>query len=777
MFNETLYFHLKKISQDELEQTVIKLSLYDHNSLSFDSFLGCFTIDAAYIYQMNSDHELYRRWVALSDTTDKTEGVKGYLKVTVNVLGPDDKPPVHNEQKDKQDNVEDEDESIFSPGRIEKQGMLVKFNWYVAEDLPQLDRIYAKCDSYIKVTFAGVTNQTNVVNNRDHPKFDTQLQMPVMLPWMNRKIVCEVWDENIGYDERVATFTIPFPQKEEDMVKTSARWANLYGPLPHTSGEKAEYMTRFPDSGKYQILMVYIATYYRGRVLYSLDYERQDEPKNKRVRIKYEDEENPRPYPDSWNYILRVDLYDGFDLPEESTLDKTARVFITIGPERIRSEKAPVINNTCIWNQSYPDLVFRSPYDVDQMPDIIVYLSESIEIGESVSFVRIPVRDVLYRDDDEETTKVKQYTLIEDLSRNKLHDEEFPGILNMRITIYEDDPPPRELDQMPSFEDLQNLYQEYVLRVYLFMGRDLPAADENGLSDPFIIVKWAGESRESKVKNQTLNPGWFQTLEMTVKIPQIGTEEMPKPSVSLLWYDRDSFGRKDLLGRTIMTIDGSNASFRQNGDDYHYVSYKYADWYKLHFDALNEDKGYILAGYGLMTVEDARRCPPISIIPQTLPCNLNIVWIGWRDIIDSMSFVPIKRLSWTFDISGDSKEPIETNKHLVSFNSWNLSEIISVPVDIPIDPLFSPVLSVYIYDHALGLIGTRLIGMCHIPLNRYVKIALKQMLEYKREGRIAKFFHVDWKPGNQNNAIIFDIEEQKDKNDRRNLGKQKAKIK
>ena len=74
-----------------------------------------------------------------------------------------------------------------------------------------------------------------------------------------------------------------------------------------------------------------------------------------------------------------------------------------------------------------------------------------------------------------------------------------------------------------------------------------------------------------------------------------------------------------------MTIDGSNASFRQNGDDYHYVSYKYADWYKLHFDALNEDKGYILAGYGLMTVEDARRCPPISIIPQTLPCNLNIV--------------------------------------------------------------------------------------------------------------------------------------------------------
>ena len=46
-----------------------------------------------------------------------------------------------------------------------------------------------------------------------------------------------------------------FPPAEE-RKKTKPRWVNLYGPLPGVTGEKADYMTKFSDSG----------TYYRGRV-------------------------------------------------------------------------------------------------------------------------------------------------------------------------------------------------------------------------------------------------------------------------------------------------------------------------------------------------------------------------------------------------------------------------------------------------------------------------------------------------------------------------------
>ena len=130
VFNETLYFHLKGTSQSELEQTVITLSLYDHNSFAFDSFLGRFTVDAAYIYQMNDDHELYRRWVCLTDTSDATEGIKGYLRVTINVLGPGDRPPVHDAKRDELEKEKGGVQDIFSPGHVERQGLLVKFNAY-----------------------------------------------------------------------------------------------------------------------------------------------------------------------------------------------------------------------------------------------------------------------------------------------------------------------------------------------------------------------------------------------------------------------------------------------------------------------------------------------------------------------------------------------------------------------------------------------------------------------------------------------------------------------
>lgn len=69
---------------------------------------------------MNSDHELYRKWVILTDTTDATEGVKGYLRVTINVLGPGDRPPVHNAQKDLKNVDDDGQDNIFSAGHVDK---------------------------------------------------------------------------------------------------------------------------------------------------------------------------------------------------------------------------------------------------------------------------------------------------------------------------------------------------------------------------------------------------------------------------------------------------------------------------------------------------------------------------------------------------------------------------------------------------------------------------------------------------------------------------------
>lgn len=54
------------------------------------------------------------------------------------------------------------------------------------------------------------------------------------------------------------------------------------------------------------------------------------------------------------------------------------------------------------------------------------------------------------------------------------------------------------------------------------MGRDFPAADETGASDPFIIARCQGKKTKTKVKYETLNPGFFETIEMVVSLPPIG---------------------------------------------------------------------------------------------------------------------------------------------------------------------------------------------------------------------------------------------------------------
>ena len=55
---------------------------------------------------------------------------------------------------------------------------------------------------------------------------------------------------------------------------------------------------------------------------------------------------------------------------------------------------------------------------------------------------------------------------------------------------------------------------EFILRAHMFQARGLVAADDTGLSDPFVKVIFADKVATSLVVNETLNPNWDQTLEL-----------------------------------------------------------------------------------------------------------------------------------------------------------------------------------------------------------------------------------------------------------------------
>ena len=90
------------------------------------------------------------------------------------------------------------------------------------------------------------------------------------------------------------------------------------------------------------------------------------------------------------------------------------------------------------------------------------------------------------------------------------------------------------------------------------MGRDFPPADETGAADPFVVARCQGRKQTTKTKYETLNPGFFETLEMVVPLPPIGDADYPKPGISLLIYDEDPGflgAKKDLLGRVWIDLE------------------------------------------------------------------------------------------------------------------------------------------------------------------------------------------------------------------------------
>src|SRR5689334_2721713 len=118
---------------------MIKISLMDHDFIGSNNLLGTFNVDVSYIYKMNKDHELFKMWLVMIDMTDETQSINAFLKVSINVLGPGDKPPIHDPSKDLKNKDDAGVSKLFTPGRVKMSGHIVKLSIYKCENLAPVD--------------------------------------------------------------------------------------------------------------------------------------------------------------------------------------------------------------------------------------------------------------------------------------------------------------------------------------------------------------------------------------------------------------------------------------------------------------------------------------------------------------------------------------------------------------------------------------------------------------------------------------------------------------
>ncbi|NXG38049.1 DYSF protein, partial [Dromaius novaehollandiae] len=90
-FDETFFFNVFE-SPAELFDAPIFITVVDSRSFRTDSVIGEFRLILHFFSP--SEHAFLRKWLLLSDPEDFSAGAKGYLKVSLFVLGPGDEAPV-----------------------------------------------------------------------------------------------------------------------------------------------------------------------------------------------------------------------------------------------------------------------------------------------------------------------------------------------------------------------------------------------------------------------------------------------------------------------------------------------------------------------------------------------------------------------------------------------------------------------------------------------------------------------------------------------------------
>uniref|UniRef100_A0A8B9P4B0 Myoferlin n=1 Tax=Apteryx owenii TaxID=8824 RepID=A0A8B9P4B0_APTOW len=272
--------------------------VYDSHSLRADCLMGEFKVFVCFIL----GHAVMRKWLLLSDPEDTNSGAKGYMKVSMFVLGTGDEPPV------KRDNESDDVESnLLLPAGIALRWVTFLLKIYRAEDIPQMDDAFAQT---VKEIFGGEADKKNLVDPFVEVSFagkKNRIHMPTFIfklfPSMCEKIKLAVVDwDRLTKNDVVGTTYLSLSKIAssggENLKKcgwdvfllastgdTEVGFLPTFGPCYlNFYGSPREY-TGFPDPYDELNFGKGEGVAYRGRILVELSTVLESKPVNKKLEM------------------------------------------------------------------------------------------------------------------------------------------------------------------------------------------------------------------------------------------------------------------------------------------------------------------------------------------------------------------------------------------------------------------------------------------------------------------------------------------------------------
>ncbi|KAK0154254.1 Myoferlin [Merluccius polli] len=207
-FDEVFFYNVHMLPSELFDQN-INIRVYDSFSLRADALMGEFMVDIGYVYDEPA-HCVMRKWLLLNDPEDTASGAKGYLKVSIFIVGAGDEPPGETaEAGGEEDDIES---NLLLPAGLTLRWATLSLKVFRAEDVPQMDDAFLQTikgifgesggkknlvDPFLEASFAGKKLCTKVMEKNANPEWNQVLSLQVKFPSMCECIKLTIldWDQ------------------------------------------------------------------------------------------------------------------------------------------------------------------------------------------------------------------------------------------------------------------------------------------------------------------------------------------------------------------------------------------------------------------------------------------------------------------------------------------------------------------------------------------------------------------------------------------------------
>lgn len=265
--------------------------------------------------------------------------------------------------------------------------------------------------------------------------------------------------------------------------------------------------------------------------------------------------------------------------------------------------------------------------------------------------------------------------------------------------------------------------RSYTLRALILQGRNLPAADESGLSDPRVVVSMGDKSKMGAVFcRQTISPLWEELIEVHhIKI----RDGERQPNVNVLIYDYDGEGKPmQYLGRSIIPCSELDTVE---------PSLEFSKWYPVFSVNPGVVVGEVLADFQVMPTELAIQSPMRPLPrPERAQSALRISLVGLRDV----KFLQYAAgdLFVECSVSGDSVKPMQSKRGAIlqqrayEANS-NILDVLVLEITVPEDLRLAPALNIYVYaQYHHSQSSADLVATASVPLEKWLSEHNRRLL-------------------------------------------------